>query len=138
MSETVSAQQNSGVILSTDGIPLKQKLARTTRKLKMRALLLTLPLVLFLLVSFVLPIGQMLFRSIHNPAGSNVLPVFAELIQDWDEQGLPDEPVFEAFVKDMQNAGKSVKLVRPSVIWPPGSTTKFPAAAACSPRLAAN
>ncbi len=104
MSETVLAQQNSDAILSTDGIPLKQKLARTTRKLRMRAFLLTLPLVLFLVVSFVLPIGQMLWRSVNNPAGSNVLPVFAELIQDWDEQGLPDEPVFEAFVKDLQNA----------------------------------
>lgn len=103
MSE-VSAQQNSDAILSDDGIPLKQKLARTTRTLKWRAFLLTLPLVLFLLVSFVLPIGEMLMRSVHNPTGSNVLPQFAEMIQDWDEQDMPDEAVFEAFVKDMQTA----------------------------------
>nr|CAA6806915.1 MAG: Spermidine Putrescine ABC transporter permease component PotB (TC 3.A.1.11.1) [uncultured Thiotrichaceae bacterium] len=110
MSETVLAQQNPDAILSDDGVPLKQKLARTTRKLKMRAFLLTLPLVLFLVVSFVLPIGQMLLRSINNPAGSNVLPVFAELIQDWDEQGLPNEAVFEAFVKDVQTAQKNREI----------------------------
>ncbi|MGB1258275.1 MAG: ABC transporter permease [Thiolinea sp.] len=109
MSE-VSAQQNPNAILSDDGIPLKQKLARTTRTLKWRAFLLTLPLVLFLIISFVLPIGQMLLRSVHNPTGSNVLPQFAEVIQDWDEQGLPDEAVFETFVKDMQVAKKNRTL----------------------------
>ncbi|MGB0847649.1 MAG: ABC transporter permease [Thiolinea sp.] len=111
MSE-VSAQQNPNAILSDDGIPLKQKLARTTRTLKWRAFLLTLPLVLFLIISFVLPIGQMLLRSVHNPTGSNVLPQFAEVIQDWDEQGLPDEAVFETFVKDMQVAKKNRTLGR--------------------------
>lgn len=135
MSETVSAQQNSGAILGDDGIPLKQKLALTTRKLKMRALLLTLPLVLFLLVSFVLPIGQMLWRSVNNPAGSNVLPVFAELIQEWDEQGLPDEPVFEAFVKDIQTAqenreiGKTVGNLATRINYEmPGSRSLFTSA----------
>ena len=107
MSEAVSAQQQSGAILSDDGIPLKQKLARTTRTLKIRAFLLTLPLVLFLLVSFVMPIGQMLLRSVNNPTGGDVLPTFAEIIQEWDEQELPSEPVFEAFVKDMQLAQES-------------------------------
>ena len=109
MSE-VSAQQNPNAILSDDGVPLKQKLARTTRTLKWRAFLLTLPLVLFLVVSFVLPIGQMLLRSVHNPTGGDVLPQFAEVIQDWDEQGLPDEAVFETFVKDMQVAKKNRTL----------------------------
>lgn len=132
MSETVLAKHDSEAILSADGIPLKQKLAMTTRKLRMRAFLLTLPLVLFLVVSFVLPIGQMLLRSINNPAGSNVLPVFAELIQDWDEQGLPSEPVFEAFVKDLQNArekreiGKTVGNLATRVNYEiPGSRSLF-------------
>ena len=89
-------------LLAADGTPLKEKLARTTRRMKMRAFLLTVPLVLFLLVSFVLPIGQMLYRSLHNPTGSNVMPNFTAVIKDWDaNQGIPSDDIIEVFVKDM-------------------------------------
>ncbi len=94
-------------LIAADGIPLKQKLAKTTRRMKMQAFLLTVPLVLFLLVSFVLPIGQMLYRSVHNPTGSNVMPNFAVAIKNWDGQGLPSEEIFEVFVKDMALARKN-------------------------------
>ena len=94
----------SGVIVGNDGVALKQKLARTTRRLKWRAFLLTMPLVLFLVISFVVPIGQMLFRSMHNPTGGDVLPNFAVAIQDWDGEGTPGEDIIEIFVKDMQEA----------------------------------
>ncbi|MGI9364858.1 MAG: ABC transporter permease [Rhizobiaceae bacterium] len=95
-------------LLAADGTPLKEKLARTTRRMKMRAFLLTVPLVLFLLISFVLPIGQMLYRSIHNPTGSNVMPNFAAVIKDWDaSQGIPSDDIIEVFVKDMASARKN-------------------------------
>jgi putative spermidine/putrescine transport system permease protein len=95
-------------LLAADGTPLKAKLARTTRRMKIRALLLTVPLVLFLLLSFVLPIGQMLYRSFHNPAGTNVMPNFAAVIKDWDaNQGIPDDAIVEVFVKDMAAAKKN-------------------------------
>ena len=93
---------DAGQLLTADGVPLKQKLMITTRRARIRALLLTAPLVVFLVISFVIPIGQMLFRSVYNPAGSNVLPSFSKSIRNWDEQGLPSEEVFEDFVKDMQ------------------------------------
>ncbi|MEP4290666.1 MAG: ABC transporter permease, partial [Rhizobiaceae bacterium] len=95
-------------LLAADGTPLKEKLARTTRRMKMRAFLLTVPLVLFLLLSFVLPIGQMLYRSFHNPTGSNVMPNFAQAIKDWDaEQGIPDDEIVKIFVTDMATARKN-------------------------------
>ena len=56
-----AASASNEPILAADGTPLKEKLARTTRRMKLRALMLTLPLVVFLLISFVLPIGQMLY-----------------------------------------------------------------------------
>ena len=71
-------------ILTADGTPLKAKLAQTTRRLRIKALLLTLPLVIFIIITFVLPIGQMLYRSVHNPTGIMVTPNFAEAIQEWD------------------------------------------------------
>jgi putative spermidine/putrescine transport system permease protein len=87
-------------------LPLKEKLAKTTAIQRRRAFLLTLPLVLFLLISFVFPIGQMLFNSIHNNKVSAVVPDFATAIQAWDGQGLPSEATFEIFVKDLAKAKK--------------------------------
>jgi putative spermidine/putrescine transport system permease protein len=89
-----------------NAMPLKEKLAKTTAIQRRRAFLLTLPLVLFLLISFVFPIGQMLFNSIHNNKVSGVIPDFAVAIQNWDGQGLPSEEVFEIFVKDLAKAKK--------------------------------
>jgi putative spermidine/putrescine transport system permease protein len=89
-----------------NALPLKEKLAKTTAIQRRRAFLLTLPLVLFLLISFVFPIGQMLFNSIHNDKVSAVVPDFATAIQTWDGQGLPSEKVFEIFVKDLAKAKK--------------------------------
>jgi len=93
-------------LIADDGVPLRVKLARTTRRAKIRAFALTVPLLVFLLTSFVWPIGVMLYRSMNNPTGTAVLPTFADAIQSWDETSsdYPPEAVFEAFVKDMQTA----------------------------------
>lgn len=96
----------SEALMTADGVPLKQKLAQTTRRARIRALLLTMPLVLFIVISFVIPIGQMLYRSMHNTTGTDVLPNFSVAIQKWDEKGLPSEELFELFVKDMQHSRK--------------------------------
>ncbi|MGI9350262.1 MAG: ABC transporter permease [Rhizobiaceae bacterium] len=93
-------------LVAYDGTPLKQQLVKTTRKMRMRALLLTLPLVLFLMLSFVFPIGDMLVRSFKNPAGSNVVPNFAELIQNWDGNDYPPDEMIKVFVEDLANARK--------------------------------
>lgn len=101
-----AADAPTGPLIADDGIPLKTKLARTTRRAKWRAFLLTLPLLIFLITSFVIPIGQMLGKSVKNNIGSNVLPEFALAIQGWDENSseYPPEAIFEIFVKDMQAA----------------------------------
>ena len=130
MSDTTN--QTTAPLVAADGTPLKQKLARTTRRMKWRAFLLTVPLVLFLLISFVLPIGQMLYRSLYNPAGSNVMPNFAVAIQEWDGEDLPSEEIFEVFVKDMISAkanrevGKTIGNLATRVNYElPGSRSLF-------------
>ena len=47
-------------LTTDDGIPLKRKLAISMRRARWRAFLMTAPLVVFMVISFVLPIGQML------------------------------------------------------------------------------
>ena len=107
MSQTLTASVDAhDPIYADDGVPLKTKLAKTTRRAKFRAFLLTVPLLTFLLISFVWPIGKMLIRSVNNPIATNVLPDFAQAIQDWDESksDYPPEAVFELFVKNMADA----------------------------------
>ncbi|MCF6320886.1 MAG: ABC transporter permease [Rhizobiaceae bacterium] len=104
--DTRPATANNGPLLTSDGVPLKQKLAITTRRMRWKAFLLTVPLVLFLIISFVVPIGQMLFRSVYNTTGTDVTPNFAVAIQKWDGEDLPSEEVFELFVKDILQAQK--------------------------------
>jgi putative spermidine/putrescine transport system permease protein len=90
-------------MLAADGTPLKQSLARSLRRQKMRALMLIAPLLVFVLISFVLPIATMLFRSVENGIVAETLPLTVEALQDWDESTgeLPDEAVYAAFIEDM-------------------------------------
>ncbi|MCI5041181.1 MAG: ABC transporter permease [Donghicola eburneus] len=99
-----------GPMLAADGTPLKQSLARALRRQKIRALMLTAPLLIFVLVSFIMPIGSMLMRSIQNTAGTEYVPdilpnVVAEL-EEWDPTTgeLPSEAAFKAMIIDFQVA----------------------------------
>ncbi|NOD75621.1 MULTISPECIES: ABC transporter permease [unclassified Ruegeria] len=97
------ATQNAGPMLAADGTPLKQSLARSLRRQKLRALMLVAPLLLFVLFSFIVPIASMLFRSVENGIVQETLPLTVEALQSWDENSgeLPDEAVYDAFVQDM-------------------------------------
>ena len=53
-------------ILTTDGIPLEVSLKKAERKNKIKAFLLVAPLLLFLLTAYIVPIGEMLFRSVDD------------------------------------------------------------------------
>ncbi len=85
-----------------DAGTLKAQLARATRRQKLMALGLTAPLVLFVLISFVYPIGAMLVRGFYDTQVQQILPNTAKVIGNWNGEGLPDEEVWEAFVQDMQ------------------------------------
>jgi len=92
-------------LTTADGIPLKRKLAISMRRARWRAFLMTAPLVVFMLISFVLPIGQMLTRSVHNDSFSKALPNFSQALRSWDQKassdGLPDEALFKLLAEDM-------------------------------------
>ena len=104
MTDTTTATlANSGPVLAADGKPLKRSLARSLRLQKTRALLLIAPLLVFVLVSFVTPIGQMLYRSVENDIVADTLPLTVIELNKWDAASgdLPPEAVYEAFVRDM-------------------------------------
>ena len=105
MSDASTADQNaqSGPMLAADGTPLKKSLARALRRQKIRALLLIAPLLVFVLVSFIAPIGDMLFRSVENQIVSETLPRTTQALQTWDGTAgeTPDEAVFTELYRDM-------------------------------------
>src|SRR6056300_574034 len=89
-------------ILTTDGIPLEVSLKKAERKNKLKAFLLVAPLLLFLIITYVFPIGDMLIRSVDDREVTNMLPKTFKAMKTWDGQELPSEEVFEAFYLDMQ------------------------------------
>lgn len=95
-------------MLAADGRPLKASLNRALRRQKLRALALIAPLLIFILVSFVMPIFDMLLRSVENQIVGNTLPRTVVALQDWDETSgtTPDEAVFAALYTDMALAAE--------------------------------
>ena len=61
-------------ILSSDGIPLEVSLKKAERKNKLKAVLLVAPLFLFILIIYIFPIGDMLFRSVDDRMITKMLP----------------------------------------------------------------
>ena len=99
---------------TADGVPLKRSLRRATARRRLRAFLLVVPILAFLLITFVFPVIDMLFRSVDNQIVSSVLPRTTLAIQSWDpaSEELPAEFVFEALVLDIQESFKSKRLGR--------------------------
>jgi len=95
---TISTQTQ---ILTTDGIPLKASLRKTERKNKIRAFLLVLPLLLYILITFVLPIADMLLRSVDDQHINHVYPLTFKEYQKWDRKDLPPEEVYKAMYTEL-------------------------------------
>ena len=93
-------------LVTADGTPLKTSLARAQRRGKLKAIGLVVPLFLFIVVAFFVPILDMLFRSVENQLVGEVMHRTVPLLQNWDEQSgeLPDEEVFVALAADFVEA----------------------------------
>ena len=88
-------------ILSSDGIPLEISLKKAERKNKIKAMLLVAPLFLFILITYLIPIGEMLFRSVDDRMITKMLPKTFIAIEKWDGKDLPEEPVYAALYEDL-------------------------------------
>lgn len=101
-----SIEPDAQATLTKDGVPLKRSLAKALRREKLRALLLILPLLAFVVISFVFPIGDMLFRSVENKIVKDTLPGTVIELSNWDAAGgePPGEIVFAALADDLMLA----------------------------------
>lgn len=141
----------SGTLQTADGRPLKVALATAERHARNRAFYLVMPLLLFVVVTFIFPIGQMLMRSVSDPrfiehvdlGTGDVTPIMVELRSWFDDnsQGTePDEAAYAALVSDLThlreikaqgNAGTRINYVYP------GARSMFTGAARRAGRLEA-
>ena len=108
--EAAPAPQTADVMTTADGTPLKVSLARAVRKSKTKAALLVAPLLLFLVITFIVPIFEMLTRSVSNPEVATHLPRTSLALQQWDGNGIPSEEVFDALVQDLKDGRKNRTL----------------------------
>jgi putative spermidine/putrescine transport system permease protein len=87
------------VVLAADGRPLKQSLRRALMRQKMRALMLVAPLLIFVVVTFIVPILSMLFRSVENDIVPNTIPGTVTVLSEWD--GSSGEPPHENVYRNL-------------------------------------
>ena len=87
---------------TADGTPLKLSLQRALRRQRWRTFLLVLPLLAFILFSFVFPILNMLTRSVENPLLLETLPRTLAALQDWDGAAAPGEALYAALAEDFR------------------------------------
>jgi putative spermidine/putrescine transport system permease protein len=118
------------LLTTADGRPLKEALATAQSRARRRAFLLVLPLLLFVLLTFLVPIGYMLKRSVEHPGFSRASPALTEWFDtnsDFDHNN-PPEAAFAALVTDLakmqadKNTGMAGTRINYTV---PGSISLF-------------
>ncbi len=82
----------------------KIALGRSERRNRIRAFLLAVPALAFLLVTFCIPIGAFLLKSVENPEVRAVLPETLKQLKTWDGTSIPEENAFAALFNDLQRA----------------------------------
>ena len=100
----------SGSLTTVDGRPLKAALASAERSKRIRAVLLVLPLFLFIFFSFLYPIALMLYRSVENPLIAQHMPNTLAVLEQWNGEEVPGEEAFAALAKDLVTARESREI----------------------------
>lgn len=86
----------------TVGSPeLARSLVRAQRRRHAMAITLTLPLLVFLLVTLLVPIGALLVRAVENPEVADALPRTADALAHWDRRAEPPAAAFAAVADDL-------------------------------------
>lgn len=78
--------------------------SKILRRRKIIAFAFVVPLMLFVLIAFVAPIGTMLYRSIYNPTVAQLIPATLEALAGWDESGdlRPSDTVLNQFTLELR------------------------------------
>ncbi len=88
-------------VLTTEEMAQSRKLQR---RRKLIAFAFVTPLLLFVLISFIAPIGTMLYRSIYHPTVAELIPDTLDALSGWDESSdtRPDDAVLNRFTVELK------------------------------------
>jgi putative spermidine/putrescine transport system permease protein len=89
------------LLTTADGRPLKDALQAAQARARRRALLLVVPLLLFIVLTFLVPIGYMLQRSFTHDGFSRTAPQLAGWFAANPAATEPDEVAYAALVADL-------------------------------------
>jgi putative spermidine/putrescine transport system permease protein len=97
------AEANSELLTTADGRPLKAALAAAQSRAKRRAFLLVLPLLVFVLLTFLVPIGYMLKRSFEHEGFAASAPALDQWFAENPgfDPANPPEAAYAALVQDL-------------------------------------
>jgi putative spermidine/putrescine transport system permease protein len=80
---------------------LAQQLRRAERRKRAFAISLALPLLIFLLAVFLIPIGALLVRAVENPEVARVLGHTVQVLDTWDRKSAPPDTAYAAIAQDL-------------------------------------
>ena len=83
------------------GPSLAVQLHRVERRKRLRAIALTLPLLIFLAVTFLVPLGALLVRAVENPEVASTLGRTGEALANWDRKTPPPDAAYAALLADL-------------------------------------
>jgi len=89
-------------IRTSDGELLSVKLKKVERRRRTTAFLLAAPLLFFIVFAYVIPIFQMLGRSIDNVQMNEFLSNTHDVMQEWDGTEMPGEEITSTFFYELQ------------------------------------
>ncbi|MBK4216997.1 ABC transporter permease [Paracoccus caeni] len=104
---TTASGAPDGPLRTADGKPLARALARSQARAKRRAFWLVLPLLAFILLTFAIPIGQMLQRSFYNAGFSDNMPQLSQWFAENPRGTDPDEAAWTALAQDLQASAEA-------------------------------
>ncbi len=88
---------------SATGSKLRRQLAAAERRGHLRAVALILPVFLFIVVSFAIPVVLLLSRAVIDPSIAGNLPKTVAALAEWDGKDLPSESAYAALVADFHD-----------------------------------
>ncbi|MES2667001.1 MAG: ABC transporter permease [Pseudomonadota bacterium] len=94
------------LLTTADGRPLKAALGAAQARAKRRAFFLVLPLLAFVILTFVIPIGTMLKRSFDHDGFSANAPLVGAWFDANPQSTEPDEAAYAALVADLAQMQK--------------------------------
>ena len=85
-------------------------MARPLSGARLRAAALTLPLLAFVVVAFIAPLGSMLVRSFYEPHVADALPRTLAALRAWDGSSVPSEDSFRILATELRLLDQERKL----------------------------